>query len=113
MNTEISSDEILVIVASWFWKSETYFLIEIEAQCRKKYFIILLLSEVGASKRNINLEQPKLTRIVKKTKDISHILRIFQLNKIREELKFLEMKIAGDQTSNRKQNFRMNLKMFS
>ena len=56
---------------------------------------------------------------------------IFELNKIRGELKsfrikvrdqkrggmgifeFLIGKIAGDETSNRKQNFRMDLKMFS
>ena len=57
---------------------------------------------------------------------------IFELNEIRGERKFFKIKgerkrggkgeflkfslggeIAGDQTSNRKQNFRMNLKMFS
>ena len=56
---------------------------------------------------------------------------IFELNKIQGELKFFKIKreekeegrgifeifiggkIAGDETSNRKQNFRMNLKMFS
>ena len=56
---------------------------------------------------------------------------IFELNKVRGELKsfrikvgdqkrgemgifeFLIGKIAGDETSNRKQNFRMDLKMFS
>ena len=51
---------------------------------------------------------------------------IFERNEIRGERKFFKIKgergifeifiggtIAGDQTSNRKQNFRMNLKMFS